>query len=108
MRSNVKGKLTSLKSQLGDIYPEACGELANLIDSVFRAEIDSMGAVKIINARLNLLTCNNFSQSVDRAKMDKIRGYLSPISSNDHFDYWYDDIANRFIPEFREAMNGRR
>ena len=104
MRINVETNLRSLKVELGIIYPDASLEISELIDSVFRSEIDAMGAVKIINARLNILTCNNFSQSVDREKMDGIRRYLSPISDNAHFDYWYDDIRHRFIPGFKQAM----
>lgn len=104
MKAEVSNKLGALSQELSNLCPDAAKEIDSLINSVIRSEIEVMGAVKIINARLNILTCNNFSQSVDRDKMDRIRGYLSPISSNDHFNYWHDDITNRFIPGFKEAM----
>ncbi len=104
MTTKSSNKIMSLSKKLSRINATEGDEFDRLLRDVKRSSISNMGAVKIVNAWLNTIMCASYKRTNNHVALDNARKYLAPISSDDHFDYWYDDICNRFIPELEDAM----
>lgn len=102
MNSIIIEELRSLEKEFATLPPDVHREIRDVIDRVLNTNVDGCGAVKIINTKLNILSCEYYSKTQD-ATFDDIRRYLAPIDHNDYLKYWALDIKEKFIPGFKWA-----
>ena len=106
MNNDTNKKLKGLTRILCGLFKDDSKNIRHVISSMVKDNVSESVAVMSVNRTLNTIICTKYNDAVSPSSLDKTRVYLSNISNDDDFIYWYKDIIDHFIPAARQSLSG--